>query len=185
MKIAIIGSHSTGKTTILRALVDTLSSKNIPLIIVDELARRCPFPINEATSYEAQAWIQHEQIEEETKQEQASSPETIIICDRSTLDNFAYFKRACPTQDLSSFEQQAIAHMTTYDAVFKTTMLDVEAKADGVRSIDQAFRTEIDQAITHLFERHQVPYVALPPTLDVDKHISVITDIINTKKTAN
>ena len=44
-------------------------------------------PINEGTTYDAQAWILHTQIAEEIA---AAASNEVVICDRSVLDNYAY-----------------------------------------------------------------------------------------------
>ena len=44
-------------------------------------------PINEETSFEAQAWILHTQIAEELL---AQSRYPVVLCDRAVVDNYAY-----------------------------------------------------------------------------------------------
>jgi len=64
-KIAFIGSHGVGKTTLCYGLAARLKARDVSLDIVGEVARRCPLPINRATTTAAQAWILHTQIAEE------------------------------------------------------------------------------------------------------------------------
>ena len=64
-KLALIGSHGVGKTTLGFGLAARLKARDVSLEIVHEVARRCPLPINETTSLEAQSWILHTQIAEE------------------------------------------------------------------------------------------------------------------------
>ena len=64
-KIALIGSHGVGKSTLCFGLAARLKARDVSLEIVHEVARRCPLPINEQTSREAQSWILHTQIAEE------------------------------------------------------------------------------------------------------------------------
>lgn len=63
-KIAFIGTHGVGKTTLCYGLAARLKARDVSLEIVHEVARRCPLPINEATTVAAQAWILHTQIAE-------------------------------------------------------------------------------------------------------------------------
>ena len=86
-KIAFIGSHGVGKTTLCYGLAARLKTLDISLDVVNEVARRCPLPINRETTFAAQAWILHTQIAEEVV---AASRYDLVICDRSVLDNFVY-----------------------------------------------------------------------------------------------
>ena len=87
MKIAFIGSHGVGKTTLCYDLASRLKRQDRAVDLVKEVARRCPLPINRDTTLEAQAWILHTQIADEIA---AVAQNDIVICDRSVLDNYAY-----------------------------------------------------------------------------------------------
>ena len=64
-KIAFVGSHGVGKTTLCYGLAARLKAKDLSLDVVGEVARRCPLPINRATTLFAQGWILHTQIADE------------------------------------------------------------------------------------------------------------------------
>lgn len=175
MKIALIGTHSTGKTTLLNKLKTVLEFLGHHVEVVPELSRLCPFPINEETTMEAQEWIQNQQI---TQENQLHQPEKILLCDRATLDNFAYFERAgrLHNRDISSWEQRAADHMSSYHFIFKTHKLELPAAADGQRSTDKEFRDEIDSSIHRLLEKHAVKYHLLDPSFDYDLHVRNILE---------
>ena len=175
-KIAVIGTHSTGKTTLIKELSRQLAATSHRVHVLPEFARLCPYPIDEGTSFEAQEWIQSQQIAEEKKYENSNS---ILICDRSTLDNFAYMHRACSADhDLTDIETRAAAHMKSYSGIFKTQKLPMAAKADGTRSTQsptyETFRADIDALIHSLLQKHQVPFFLLPPTPAYAAHMSCI-----------
>ena len=65
MKIAFIGSHGVGKTTLCYDLAARLKRLDLNVDMVKEVARECPLPINRETTLESQAWIIHSQIAEE------------------------------------------------------------------------------------------------------------------------
>ncbi len=95
MKIAFIGAHGVGKTTLCYDLASRLKRQDRAVDLVKEVARSCPLPINRETTLPAQAWILHTQI----AQELATAAQCdIVICDRSVLDNYAYW---CTPQDAS------------------------------------------------------------------------------------
>ncbi len=84
-KLAFVGSHGVGKTTLCFGLAARLKAADISLDVVGEIARRCPLPINQDTTLAAQGWILHTQIAEEIL---AGARNEVVICDRSVLDNF-------------------------------------------------------------------------------------------------
>ena len=87
MKIALIGTHGVGKTTLCFELAALLKRRHYDVEVVREVARRCPLPINEETTAAAQEWILHTQIAWEI--EECASHE-LVLCDRSALDNYCY-----------------------------------------------------------------------------------------------
>jgi nicotinamide riboside kinase len=171
MKIAIIGTHSTGKTTIVKHLAKAITDRGQKVVLLPELARLCPMPINEQTSVEAQIWIQKNQKQ---KEDEIYDTDGILLCDRSTLDNYAYMQRAAEGQDIGKYGQQAARHMGTYTLVFKTQKLPIQAVDDGVRSVDFAFRDEIDQRIIDLLRIHRTQFHPLPPVLSYHTHVDFI-----------
>lgn len=175
MKVAIIGTHSTGKTTILNAVAHELTRQGKTVIILPEYARLCPFPIHEQTTLTAQMWIQHQQREQEKKYD---SPDVILLCDRASIDNLAYLERVSGDQDISRVKRAAIAHAKTYTHIFKTQKLSIEAKADGVRSTDKEFRDEMDERITRLLAEHAIKHTLLSDTDDTPTHVSTILELI-------
>ncbi len=180
MKIALIGTHSTGKTTIIKHLAEALTNHGIKTTVLPEFARLCPFPIDESTTLDAQAWIQNQQILEEQKHH---DPKGVLICDRATLDNFAYMHRAVGDKhDISEYEKRAAEHMKTYDAVFKTQKLNLPAEDDGVRPVEsvtyESFRQHIDELIHHFLAKHQVNFHLLPAIDDYEVHVGEIMERI-------
>src|SRR5678815_4713243 len=87
LKVAFVGSHGVGKTTLCYDLASQLKRLDLGVDLVKEVARRCPLPINEETTLDAQAWILHTQMAEEIA---AAATYEVVVCDRSVLDNYAY-----------------------------------------------------------------------------------------------
>ena len=80
MKIAFIGTHGTGKTTLGYELIAELRKRGINANFVSETVRECPYEINENASKRAQEWIIFNQCVKEIEEEARSE---IVICDRS------------------------------------------------------------------------------------------------------
>jgi nicotinamide riboside kinase len=140
-KIALIGSHGVGKTTICYGLAGRLKARDISLDVVREVARRCPLPINEETGLASQAWILHTQIAEELV---AQERYPVVLCDRSILDNYAYLLLAKGRQ--AGLESLVDHWMTTYDLLIHVPIVDMPA-ADGIRATDPVFQLAIDQRL--------------------------------------
>lgn len=179
MKIAIIGTHSTGKTTLIEKLSEHLSNIGNTMAILPEYARLCPFPINENTTLEAQKWILLTQITEENKVNHSGK---ILLTDRATIDNFAYMYRIGKSDSIENFERYAVTHMKTYDFIFKTKKLNLVAKEDGIRTTDLEFRDMIDRLISHLLLKHNIKYFSLPETIDYETHVDFISKITGLEK---
>lgn len=151
LKLAFIGSHGVGKTTLCYGLAARLKARDIHLEMVREVARRCPLPINQDTSLAAQAWILHSQIAEELG---AQSDFPVVLCDRSVLDNYVYLLLAAGPQ--KSLEPLVDHWMATYDLLLYVPIVD-EPSADGVRATDPAFQRAIDARLLQELERRQLP----------------------------
>jgi nicotinamide riboside kinase len=160
MKVAFIGTHGVGKTTLCYDLAAALKKRDLTVEIVREVARECPLPINRDTTLKAQAWILHTQIAWEL---QAEAKADVVFCDRAVLDNFCYMRRAFTgARDEAVLESLVRSWTGTYDALFKVPIVG-DPRFDGVRDTDLAFQREIDGAIEQTLAAWEVPHVALDP----------------------
>jgi nicotinamide riboside kinase len=160
MKIAFIGTHGVGKTTLCYDLAAALKKRDLSVELVREVARECPLPINRETTLKAQAWILHTQIAWEL---QAEAKADVVFCDRAVLDNFCYMRRAfAGAPDEAVLEALARSWTTTYDALFKVPIVG-DPRFDGVRDTDLAFQREIDESIGQTLAAWGVPHLALDP----------------------
>ncbi len=156
MKIAFIGTHGVGKTTLCFDLASILKRRDLHVDMVKEVARLSPLPINRQTSLDAQTWIMATQIAEEIR---SASQHEVVVCDRSVLDNYAYLVLACGRQRwLEGFVNQ---WMKTYDLLFKVPILGA-ASADGFRDTDEFFMRSIDQLVDALLAERKIPHEVLP-----------------------
>jgi nicotinamide riboside kinase len=157
LKVAFVGTHGVGKTTLCFDLASQMKRLDLGVDLVKEVARRCPLPINEETTPDAQAWILHTQIAEELE---AASTYEVVICDRSVLDNYAYLvARVGRRPDLDPLVGSWIR---TYDALFKVPVIDLPS-FDGTRAVSPTFQHEIDATIDQLIESFNVEVLQLDP----------------------
>ena len=160
MKIAFIGTHGVGKTTLCYDLAAALKRRDLTVELVREVARECPLPINRDTTVKAQAWILHTQIAWEL---QAEAKAEVVVCDRAVLDNYCYLRRAAPGEPhVKVLEGLVRAWLPTYDALFRVPIVG-DPRFDGVRDTDLAFQHDIDDLLLSTLEEWGVPCIALDP----------------------
>ncbi len=157
LKVAFVGTHGVGKTTLCFDLAAQLKRLDLGVDLVKEVARRCPLPINEDTTYDAQAWILHTQIAEEIA---ATADYEAVICDRSVLDNYAYLVARLGRR--LEFDPLVDAWVRSYDFLFKVPVLDAPS-FDGTRAVSREFQLEIDVIIDDLIRAFDIAVHPLDP----------------------
>ncbi len=147
MKIAITGTHGTGKTTLSYYLAGYYKSLGKSVKIIQEVTRSCPFPINQRMTIEAAKWI----YLEHTKKELEASKNQVIIGDRSVYDSFAYSDYFKFTDDefLLKLKKMAIDQLSSYDKLIFVRP-DLPIHEDGVRCSDNEFQKGVDS----IFEKN-------------------------------
>ncbi len=147
-KVAFIGSHGVGKTTLAYGLAARLKARDLSLEVLVEVARRCPLPINEETNLAAQAWILHTQVADELA---AAARYPVVLCDRSVLDNYVYLLLAKgPQPSLEPFLEHWVA---TYDLLVHVPIVQSLVLDDGIRSTDLRFQRAVEERLESELER--------------------------------
>lgn len=154
-KVAFIGSHGVGKTTLCYGLAARLKRRDVGVEVVHEVARRCPLPINEETSVAAQSWILHTQIAEELVA-QARYP--VVVCDRSVLDNYVYLLLAAGRQEAP----QGLIELWIrgYDLLVHVPIVE-ELSPDGVRAPDPGFQYAVEERLSQELAGRDLPVLEL------------------------
>ncbi|MHB8638538.1 MAG: AAA family ATPase [Candidatus Acidiferrales bacterium] len=145
MKLALIGTHGVGKTTLAYEICSRMKKSGENVELVAEVARRSPFPVNAATTLEGQLWILHAQIAAELD---ASRSAANVVCDRSVLDNYCYLVNKFGRQ--GQLEGWLAWWMQTYDLLAGVPPLAEEIQPDGFRSEDRAFQRRIHELLNEL-----------------------------------
>jgi GTPase SAR1 family protein len=157
VKIAFIGSHGVGKTTLCFDLASRLKRLDLGVDIVKEVVRACPLPINQDTTLEAQAWIIHTQIAEEIA---SATQYEAVICDRSVLDNYAYLVHKVGRR--KEYDLLTGRWITSYSGLFKVPVIDAPS-FDGMRDVSGIFQREIDEVIDELLDVFKIECHRLDP----------------------
>lgn len=147
MKLALIGTHGVGKTTLAYEVCSLLKKADYNVELVTEVARRSPFPVNEGTTLEGQLWILHAQIAAELE---AAARAPHVICDRSVLDNYAYLVSKFGRQP--QLEEWLSWWMESYSLLVSVPPLADGIPPDGFRSENLEFQQRIHDVISELLE---------------------------------
>ena len=163
MKLALIGTHGVGKTTLAYEICSLLKKAHYNVELVTEVARQSPFPVNAATTIEGQLWILHAQIAAELD---AARRAPQVITDRAVLDNYCYLVNKFGRQPQLEF--WLAWWMDTYSILIGVPPVAAEIPADGFRSEDRVFQKRIHDLLIELlasapFNNLRAPIVWLDP----------------------
>lgn len=170
MKIAITGSHGTGKTTLAQALAEELDMHLIP-----EAAREImekwqvePWNLDDPTK----TAFQEEVLDIQIKREQQAES---FISDRTVFDSLAYSKMLASYEQLSEL---AVAHVAVspYDLVIRLPIV-FEIDNDG-RSTDIEYQQLIDHNIIQELEKHNQRFVTIEGQTTVKDRVKIISEIL-------
>ncbi len=169
MKIAIAGTHSTGKSTFLTRLRHLLETAGYQVTTVADQtagARDLGFPILRQQTTTATLWIMTTGIASELV---AARRADIVLVDRPITDALAYHLAAhawrgeTPDPAQAAFlADLARHHAPSYQLTYRTIIdPDLGIADDGHRDIDPGYRQLVDEAITTVHTRLGIPAVPL------------------------
>jgi len=162
VKIAIIGTQGTGKKTLVSKLQKELHRRGKTVNVVKEVARSCPFGINEQGTFLSQRWIFHEQLTKELEAEY-KDPD-IILYNRAILDNLCYMERISenhkpfPVVEYLQMVEIARYWSQKYDYIIYMPLNLKWLKEDGTRSTDPDFAKDIDTRISKMINDFGLKY---------------------------
>jgi thymidylate kinase len=162
MKIALTGSHGTGKSTLSEYLKAQVEKRGLSAEITSEAPRHICDLVGDneyfrrgKNSLLKQSLISIGQL---ALERQCLDSIDVQICDRTLMDHLAYslnlFEDEIREDDfLEVYEHFISMHCRSYDKIF---YLPIEFKPvdDGVREADEAFQAEIDRLLVSLFKKH-------------------------------
>src|SRR5512135_2320909 len=142
LKLALIGTHGVGKTTLAYEICSLLKKADHNVELVTEVARRSPFPINEATTLDGQLWILHAQIAQELD---FSARARHLICDHSVLDIYCYLVNKFGRQP--KLEQWLSCWLDSYSLLVSVPPMADGIPPDGFRSENLEFQDRFHDLI--------------------------------------
>jgi hypothetical protein len=145
VKLALIGTHGVGKTTLAFETCSLLKKAGHNVELVTEIARQSHFPVNAETTLDAQLWILHAQIAAELD---AARRAPHVICDRAVLDNYCYLVNKFGRQP--QLEPWLAWWMETYSILIGVPAFAEGITPDGFRSEDRVFQQRIESILNEL-----------------------------------
>jgi len=171
IKVALIGTHATGKSTICHELVAELKKKRVIAEYLGEIARdaqKAGFRLNEDTTQDSQRWILHTQIAREL--EFLARPDVdVLVCDRSALDNYVYFVKQFGHDEVLDIIVNE--HMQTYAHLFKVPINLNYLTPDNVRSINPVFQRKIDSLLDRELRKRKIDFKSY---IDLETALKII-----------
>jgi len=153
LKIAITGTHSTGKSTFLDKLESSLKSSGLNVERFGSLAleaRKLDFPILRGHTVDSTLWIIGECIRREAV---ATLRADVILIDRPVSDALGYLEaalevsgRTVEPQRLDTVKAIARGYMHEYDIVIET-ILDLKVPLGAGRDADSDLRAAAGRCI--------------------------------------
>lgn len=155
MKIAVIGSHGTRKSTFSYQLAGHYKELGKNVKLIQEVARQSPLGINDKFNIKSMYWIIMTQI---AKELEAEKDHDIVICDRSVLDPLMYARASfnCMVFNLQDFIDD---WMQTYDKIYFVYPDMQEIVADGVRDTNLEFRDKVHYEFQRYMQTMHLPNV--------------------------
>lgn len=161
MKIAIAGSHGTGKSSFAKGLAQKLNGRYIPDIVREEAVPK-GFIINENTPPEVQIWLVARQwdLEKTTAQEH-------WVADKCLFDYLVYGAIVLENQNsekaakVKEVIQEIVKDNAQYDFIFYLP-IEFPMELDGVRSSNDKFQAEVDRRYKALLDGWGIKYITLP-----------------------
>jgi nicotinamide riboside kinase len=151
--VALSGTHGTGKSTLAYKLAALLKVKGFSTILVDEMARECPLPINMQATTATQLWILAAQMKRELE---LLGRYDYVICDRTLVDTLAYATVLGQWVPVESYLDY-VKH--TYDSIYLLDHTSFNYQIDdGVRHMDPRFRKDVAYTLIDLYNDGPVSY---------------------------
>jgi len=157
-----------GKSTVAYSLCSFLKKLGKNVVVLNELARECPFDINQIAGDKTHIWLSCKQIVKELEYEDLYE---YVITDRSILDAFAYGSLLDKDKNWSFkyLEKYLSEHIKEH--YNKLYVLEPSAFnfniVDGVRDNDEIFRKNVHKKLTTLLDRNNIEYKLIFNTVDI------------------
>lgn len=179
MKIAIVGTHGSGKTIISFDLFTYLKKAGRSVNIMPEVARNSPFLAAGERSPDSQMHLFASQVENELRNQRGYD---ILIADRSVLDILMYTELFFPQskQYIEAMRQFSKQYVHTYNFMFRTTiMYDPTEIKDHIRPKERDLQLTAHNRLTRILDEFYPDYIKLPEDAKINPVDFILKRISN------
>lgn len=186
LKVTFVGAHGTGKTTLVNALREHMTSLGIMCSITPEVPRIVCENAGDRTFFrrgnnsllkQAVLLVGQPVYEGDT----SAGDESILLCDRAILDHWAYtrhsFMQELESQNvLRPLDSIVAKHCRSYNFIFYVP-IEFAPQDDGTRESDREFQRAIDEEIRELLKTYKLAYHIINGT--VPERVAQVMSVLN------
>ncbi|MDV9173446.1 AAA family ATPase [Streptomyces sp. W16] len=177
IRIGVLGTHSTGKTTLLKRIEMELRAEGITVGRTSRLGKRAAaagLPKMQRHTARSTEWIITQGIADEIA---AIAQGAEVVLDRAAHDALAYFHAAleyrgetAPRTEHKRLHALAATQLPKYHLLL-ATVLDESVPVDPRHDYDPRYRRLVDQHVHQLLDRDDIPHLRVHSDPDSQAHI--------------
>lgn len=164
MKIAIVGTHGSGKSTIISSVYSQLKKNNRSVFVAPEVARSSLFLAAQEKTPKMQMDLFGRQISSEMSNSRNCD---ILLCDRSLFDILMYTRLFFKGNDEAISYSKSMSlfckdYSSSYDHIFLTSKFySPNGVKDDIRPTDESLQKEADKKLKDILDEFSVKYTIL------------------------
>jgi predicted alpha/beta-hydrolase family hydrolase len=177
VRIGVLGTHSTGKTTLLKRIEMELRGHGLAVARTGRLGKRAAaagLPKMERHTAESTEWIITQGIADEISALAAGAE--VVLADRASYDAIAYWRAALEfrAEQATRLEQErllalAATQLPKYALLF-ATVLDESVPVDTSHDYNSRYRRLVDEHVHCLLASDDVPHQRVTSDPDSQAH---------------
>lgn len=178
IRIGVLGTHSTGKTTLLKRIEMELRAEGITVARTGRLGKRAAaagLPKMQHHTAQSTEWIIAQGIADEIAA--AALGAEVVLLDRAAHDALAYFHAALeyrgqappPRTERERLLTLASTQLPKYDLLL-ATVLNESVPVDTSHDYDPRYRRLVDQHMHRLLDSDDIPHLRVHSDPDSQAH---------------
>jgi nicotinamide riboside kinase len=178
IRIGVLGTHSTGKTTLLKRIEMELRAEGITVGRTGRLGKRAAaagLPKMQHHTAQSTEWIITQGVADEVAA--IAQGAEVVLLDRAAHDAIAYFHAAlehrgetAPRTERERLLTLAATQLPKYHLLL-ATVLDESVPVDSSHAYDPRYRHLVDHHVHQLLDRDDIPHLRVHSDPDSQAHI--------------